>query len=424
MQSAAAGLLGLAGVRAWAQGRPAVPSERVTIASIGVGGMGLTDLSNLLPLPDVQVVAVCDVDRKHAESTRDIVNGIYAEAMEAGDYAGCATYSDFREVLARDDVDAVVIATPDHWHAHIAVAAMAAGKDVYCEKPLALTIAEGRKIVEAAERYGRVFQLGTQNRSHPLVRHICELVRNGRIGEVKRAFVGAPPGAYIPVQPVMPVPEHLDYDLWLGPAPYEPYTEKRTHMWFRSILDYSGGGITDLGTHYFDVMQWACGTDRTGPVELEGWGTFFDDGLSDVANAYDFHLRYANGLEVHSATGEFMGVRWEGSDGWIELPLRHPYPATPSASDPRILDMEIGANEERLYLSDNHWATFVRCVKTREETAAPAEVGHRSTSLPHLGNILFKAGGPLRWDPDRERFDNDDANRLLSRATRAPWQLA
>ncbi len=421
------GLL-LANGRAWAV--PA-PSERITVASIGVGGMGMTDLGGMLRTPEAQVVAVCDVDSKRREQAKFSVENFYSEEQAKGAYKGCEQYGDFRDLVAREDIDAVVIATPDHWHALIAIEALKAGKDVYCEKPLALTIDEGKAIVKAVQRYGRVFQLGTQNRSNPLVRRICELVRNGVIGRVKRVQVGIPPLSVTPPQPIMPVPEELDYDMWLGPAPWAPYTKKRCHGTFRIISDYSGGPVTDLGTHYMDVMQWACGLEETGPISVKGEGVFPKNAFNDLLLTGRFFCQYEDGPLVEGSTDYIQGCRFEGTEGWIFLPLGFPGPESnpvtkvPEASDPLLLDVELGPDAVRLRKNDNHHATFINCVRTRRETAAPVEAGHHATNLCHLGNIAMRLGRSLKWDPVQEVFPDDaEANAMLSRAMRSPWRLS
>lgn len=416
--------------RLWADG-PQRPGNRIHVGLIGTGQImtGL-HLPKLLRMPDVQVVALCDVDASHLNAVLDTVHATYARQSPSGSFRGCRGYADFRELLAREDVDVVFIGTPDHWHALIALAAMQAGKDVYGEKPLGLTIAEGQALVRAVQRHGRVFQIGTQLRSHPLVKRLCELVRNGVIGEVRRVQVGLPEAPHIPPEPTMPVPEGFDYDFWLGPAPWQAYTPRRCHNTFRLILDYSGGTITDLGTHYLDVMQWALGLDHTGPVEIEGRGRFDPNGLSDVALTYQFTLKYANGVVADCSTDHPWGVRWEGDDGWIYVPLGGPGPETspktkvPAFSDPAILQATLPDTAIRFHPSLDPHQTFVDCVRSRGQPAAPISSGHRATSTCHLANIALRLGRKVRWDPGQETFIGDaSANQMLSRAMREPWRL-
>ena len=416
------------------------PSERITLGSIGVGGMGTNNMRAFLSLPDVQVVAVCDVVKASdeyghwykkgwqgawfgRESARKIVDEHYGQKAGSTQYKGCDAYVDFRELLARDDIDAVCIATPDHWHAIPAIMAAAAGKHIYCEKPLSLTVADGRAMVEAARRHGVIFQTGTQRRSSQQFRFVCELIRNGRIGQLKKAVAAigannkeAPPKDWQP----MPVPEWLDYDMWLGPAPWAPYHKDRCLYTFRFGLDYSGGQTTNLGAHSIDIVQWANGTDATGPVEVEDLGGEFPtDGLFTTATKVNFRARYANGLELICRTQDGGPLRLEGTEGWIEMQDEKPtyYPESLKTS-------VIGPNEIHLYESNDHHRNFIDCIKARRETAAPAEVGHRSTSICHLGNIAMTLKRKLRWDPEAERFIGDEhANRMLSRALRSPWHL-
>ncbi|MEK7996609.1 MAG: Gfo/Idh/MocA family oxidoreductase [Planctomycetota bacterium] len=416
------------------------PSGRITLGSIGVGGMGTNNMRAFLSLPDVQVVAVCDVVKASdeyghwykrgwqgawfgRESARKIVDEHYAQKSGSAQYKGCDAYIDFRDVLARDDIDAVCITTPDHWHAIPAIMAAAAGKHIYCEKPLSLTIAEGRAMVEAARRHGVVFQTGTHRRSDRQYRFLCELIRNGRIGRLKKAIttVGAnnkeaPAKDWQP----MPVPEWLDYDMWLGPAPWAPYHKDRCLYTFRFGIDYSGGQTTNLGAHEIDIVQWANGTDHTGPVEVEDLGGEFPaDGLFTTATKVNFRAQYANGVELICRTQEGEPLRFEGSEGWIQL-QKGELTCQPESLKTSV----IGPNEIHLYESDEHHRNFIDCIKAHRETAAPAEIGHRSTSICHLGNIAMTLKRKLRWDPEEERFVGDEqANRMLSRGMRSPWHL-
>jgi predicted dehydrogenase len=418
------------------------PSERITMASIGCGGMGTNNLRAFLAQEDVQVLAVCDVvtasdEYGHwykkgwngawfgREPARKIVEEQYAGKSPAGSYKGCDAYIDFREIIARNDIDAVCITTPDHWHAIPAIMAAAAGKDIYCEKPLSLTVADGRAMVEAARRYGAVFQTGTQRRSSEQYRFICELIRNGRIGKLQKALVAigannkqAPPADWQP----MPVPEWLDYDLWLGPAPWAPYHKDRCLYTFRFNLDYSGGQTTNLGAHGIDIVQWANGTDETGPVEVEDLGGEFpSDGLFTTATKVHFRARYANGLERICKTQKDEIYRFEGTDGWIQIPT---YSNDWTCHPASLKTTVIGPDEIHLYKSNDHHRNFLDCIRSRGRTAAPAEIGHRSTSVCHLGNVAMRLGRRLRWDPAAERFtDGDKANQMLARPMRSPWRL-
>jgi predicted dehydrogenase len=399
------------------------PSHRINMGCIGIRNQGGGHLRSLSGNSQVQVVAVCDVDKSIRDAGRKVVEDRYAKDMASGTYLGCHAYNDFRELIARPDIDAVMIAVPDHWHTLICLAAIRAGKDVYCEKPLTLFIREGRVLADAVKRYGAVFQTGSQQRSEHggRFRRAVELVRNGRIGQLRHIDVGLP-GNNIKqygVHPPMPVPEGFDYEMWLGPAPYEPYTEGRCHYYFRFILDYSGGQVTNFGAHDLDIAQWALDADNTGPVEVDGSrGEFYTEGLYDVAKRVDFTCTYANGVTVRCQTSG-SGCRFHGTEGWIYVNR-----GTLQASNPKVLDSVIGPSEVRVYESKSHWGNFLECVKTRRTPICSAEVGHRSATVCHLGNIAMKLRRTVKWDPAREQFVNDpEADRMTTRAYRAPWRL-
>ena len=415
------------------------PSNRIVIGCIGVGGMGTNNMMGLMANKDVQIVAVCDVEKGSREyghwynkggwlgrePAQKRVEEYYARQKGTGNFKGCAGYVDFREMLVRDDIDAVVIATPDHWHATPTIMAAETGKDIYCEKPLALTISEGRAMVKAVRRHRVVFQTGTHHRSaNQHLRFVCELVRNGRIGKLKRiiAYVGpnnrTPPP--VPWQ-LMSIPEGFNYDMWLGPAPWKPYHKKRCHYTFRFILDYSGGQTTNLGAHVLDIAQWANDTELTGPVEVEDLGGEFPkDGLFNTPTKVHFRARYANGVELicqTSSDGRVM--RFEGTEGWIETGWK-----TFKTHPKSLRNSVIKPNEIHLYRSKDHHRNFLNCIKTRRDPIAPVEIGHRSTSICHLGNIAMMLKRKLWWDPNAECFINDEqALRCLSKPMRAPWHL-
>lgn len=397
------------------------PSNRLVMGTIGHGGMGNGDMHSLMQFPYVQVVAVCDVDAGRRDAARRDVNNYYTDKRGAK-WEGCAEYNDFRELLAREDIDIVTNATPDHWHAPILIAAVKAGKDVYCQKPLSLTIYEGQRMVEETHRYGRVVQVGTQQRSDTRFRQACELVRNGRIGQLERVVCALPNAPRIGPQEPMQIPEQLDYEMWLGQAPWAPYTQKRCHWNFRYIYDYSGGMMTDWGAHHADIAQWGMGTEDTGPVYIEGRGDHPTEGLFNVASSFEVNAEYANGVKLKLVTegGEYInGVYFYGTDGMIFVSRAE------IKSDPiEILHSEIGPNETHLYVSNDHYGNFLDCVQTRSVPICPIEVGHRSVSVCHLANISMRLGRGLKWDPKREQFvDAPDADAMLSRAMRAPWQV-
>ncbi len=392
------------------------PSDRLSFGAIGTGGRGTFLLLDLLRRPDCRVAAVCDVHAGRREAARGLV------AKAQGDSP--AAYNDFRDLLERRGIDAVVIATPDHWHAYQTIAAARAGIHVYCEKPLTHTVEEGRAVVEAVKRHGIVFQHGTQQRSERSFRFAAELVRNGRIGELRRIRLGVPPGQSIGPQPVTPVPPELDYDMWLGPAPWAPHTPKRvesSHSWYW-ISDYCVGYIAGWGVHHVDSAQQGNGTELTGPVEIEGRGVFPREGLYDTAIRWRVEFRFANGVTMIDAdtTQERMGVTYEGTEGtvyaWRDDRLEtHP---------PSLATTAIGPDEFHTYESSDHMGNFIDCIRTRRETAAGVEVAHRSSTICTIGAICLRLGRKLRWDPEAERFVGDDrANRLLARAPREPWRL-
>jgi predicted dehydrogenase len=385
------------------------PSERIAIGCIGVGNMGTSDLRAFKNNAGAQVVAVCEVDAERLQAARKLA-GI--------DEKSC--YGDFRELLARTDIDAVTVVTPDHWHVPICIAAVRAGKDVYCEKPLTLTILEGRRLAEEVKRYGRILQTGSQQRSGEEFRRACELVRNGYIGEVKTVIAGLP-GNNRKCEPTwepQPVPEGFDYDFWLGPAEWAPYHVQRCHYEFRFLLDYSGGQVTNWGAHHLDIAQWGLGMDDSGPVEVVGRGEFPATGLFTTATKVDFECTYVNGVKLLCRTGG-GGTRFEGTKGWVHV-NRGSLKAEPAS----LLTQTLGANEIHLYESRNHHRNFLDCVRSRRQPICDAEIGHRSSTVCHLGNIAMLLKRPLKWDPVKEEFVGDDvANRMRWRPARAQWAI-
>ncbi len=409
-------------VSASALGKAAVPpaSERIVMAAIGVGGMGTGDTRALLNDSRIQYVAVCDVQTSYRKHAQKMVNDHYGNK-------DCTDYNDFREILARKDIDAVNIATPDHWHAVVSTRAAAAGKDVYCQKPLSLTIDQGKKMVKAVKRYGVIFQTGTQQRSDGTFHRACELVRNGRVGKIQEIEVEVPGSMSLPDNPTDPIPEGLDYDMWLGPAPKAPFAFKRIHPFgWRWIFDYAGGCVTDWGAHHIDIAQWALGTTLTGPVEFQGKGVFPTKGMYNTAVSWKYHCKYKNGVKLTCfAKKEFKpgqypnGIKFTGDKGWLYV-NRGSIDANPKS----ILDEKIGPNEIQLYKSNNHYRNFVDCIISKKPTAAPVEEAHRSVSICHLANIALRLDTKVKWDPDKEIIiDNDQAARMLARPMRHPWRI-
>jgi predicted dehydrogenase len=391
------------------------PNSRIAVGFIGTGDHGVNwNLGPYLRHRDAQVVAACDVDGNRLIRAQETINDRYKNE-------DCFTTKDFREVLARKDVDAVMISTPDHWHTLISILAIQAGKDVQCEKPT-LTIHEGKLLVQAVRKHKKVFQTSTEDRAVPEYHRMAELVRNGRIGKLLRIEVILPrqpshPGEATP----QPVPKELDYEMWLGPAPFAPYTRERVHFNFRWIWDYSGGIICDWGAHLFDTAQWANDTERGGPVEVKGTGTHWEGGLYDTVKDYDVSYRYANGVVMTCKPGnpslKFIGTEgWVGNTGWR---------AKVEASSPDILNSTIGPNEIHLYTNPKgEHDDFLQCVRSRKDPYFPVDIGHRVSTVCHLANIAIKLGRKLKWNPETEHFVGDDeANKMLDRPRRDPWQL-
>jgi predicted dehydrogenase len=418
-----------------AMAAPVAPSERVTMGLIGAGNQGLNDLKGFLRDERVQVVAVCDVNKESPgywdggvagrEPARQFIEWNYAREKKSGTWKGCAAYEDFRQVLARKDIDTVLIALPDHWHSIPVIQAARAGKDIYGEKPLALTIGEGRAMSDAVRESKRVFQCGSQQKSDVRFRKACEIVRNGRIGKLHTVLCGLPGGTpdfgrTQDRQDEEPVPEGFNYDMWLGPAPNAPYAPGRCHVNFRWILDYSGGQITDWGGHHPDIAHWGMGMELSGPVAIQnGQATWAKEKLWNTATDFHFEAVYANGVKMIYSSRVRGGVTFQGSEGWVWV-NRGAIEASPMS----LLDFEAGEKDVRLYRSANHMRNFIDCVKSRQETVAPIEQAHRSITVAHLGNISLRLGRDLKWDPVKERCIGDEAaNQMLTRPMRKPWSL-
>jgi predicted dehydrogenase len=426
--AAAAGCAGVPwivpGAAVGAEGRPA-PSERITVGMIGTGRQAyLKNMPQFVKMPDVQLVAVCDVDSWRMGQMKEAIEKHYAGQQPSGVHRGLDACGDYREVLGRKDVDAVMISTPDHWHVPLAVAAAEAGKDVSLEKPITRSIAEGNALVEAIRRNRRVFRMDSEFRSLENFHRMAELVRNGRIGRIKSVRVGVPAGDNVdcPPTPDMPVPEELDYETWQGPAPRAPYTVERVHApkqfgrpgWMR-VLWYCDGMITNWGAHLCDVAQWCFNSERTGPVEIEGEGVWPEPGhLWNVLKTFKVNYRFADGTPwVYETVKPY--VRFEGTEGWIQAEFPRGLEAEPAS----LLTSEIQPGETRFPLKSDK-QDFIDAVKTRGKTLEDEEVGHRTTSLCHLGHIAIWLGRRLQWDPARQQFvDNDRANAMLDKPIHA-----
>jgi myo-inositol 2-dehydrogenase / D-chiro-inositol 1-dehydrogenase len=392
------------------------PSKKITIGFIGAGDHGTTwNLDAYLKLPDARVLAVCDVDGFRMRKAKAIVDAAY-------DNEDCSITKDFRQIIERKDIDAVMISTPDHWHTLISVMAARAGKDVQCEKPT-LTINEGKILIDTMRKHGRVFQTSTEDRSLPMYHRIAELVRNGRIGKLQRIEVILPKEPAFAGDPTpQPVPPDLDWEMWLGPAPEAPYTKHRAHYNFRWISDYSGGIITDWGAHLFDTAQWANDTERSGPIQVQGAGNFWEGGLFNTVRDYDLTFTYQNGVVMTCQPGT-PSIKFIGTDGWVG---NRGWRGKVEASSDEIRNSIIGPNEIHLYTNPKgEHDDFLKCVKSRKDPYFPVDIGHRVSSVCHLANISLKLGRKLNWDPKAERFQSDDsANGMLERPMRKPWQLS
>jgi len=411
------------------------PGNKVTMGFIGCGRQACSlNIPQFMTVPGVQVVAVCDVDSWRLDQAKKLVEGFYTKKHDAG-FKGCEAYKDFRELLARPDMDAVMISTPDHWHVPMAIAAVKAGKDVSLEKPITRYIDEGRMLADLCAEHKRVFRVDSEFRSLEPMHRAAELVRNGRIGKLRIMRTGSPKEVFPnESETVTAPPPELDYDMWLGPAPKVDYIQKRVHPphdlksrpgWMRN-LDYCDGMITNWGTHLNDIAQWGAGTERTGPVEIKATGNFHDGKVWNVLMQFDAWYKFANGVELFYQMGT-PHVRFEGDQGWIQVNYVQDklHPEKLEASAPAILKEKIGPDELHFPLRSER-VDFIECVRARGQTLEDAEVGQRTTSLCHLAHISVKLGGAkLNWNPDKEVFTgNDEANKLIARPPmRAPWKL-
>jgi len=405
------------------------PSDTMLLGVIGTGRQGQADMQECIYRgleTGARVAAVCDIDSHRLENAQWLAEKVYSAELGKGSYKGIDAYSDFRELLARPDIDGVLIVSPDFWHASHGIAAAKAGKDIYLEKPLTYSIAEGQKLVDAVRRNNRILQAGSQQRSSVYFRLACELARNQRIGKLRAMRVWLPEDQGTGDPTEMPIPKNLDYDFWLGPAPQAPFCEDRVHPqmsyerpgWMQ-VGQYTHGMISNWGSHMNDIAQWGNGSDDSGPVEIEGKAEYPDRGLFDVHTKFHAEAVYANGVRLVMETGDPPGVRFEGETGWIFVTREEI-----TASDPAILKQAPGEGEVRLYESGNHMKNFLQCMRTRQEPVAPVEVGHRSNTLCILAHIAMKLQRKLRWDPQAQRFIGDDeANGRLDYPHREPWTV-
>ena len=426
-----AGVAAVAGVPAWyvedclaqeaAKVKPPGVGEGLNVGLIGCGGQGTGDTMNADRL-GAKIVAVCDVDEAHVANAKKR-------------WPKAEGFSDFRKLLEQKNVDAVICGTPDHWHTLVAMAAMRAGKDIYCEKPLTLTIDEGKHLVKVQKETSRILQTGTQQRSSVGFRLACELVRNNRIGKLKNAQVFVPAGRREGPFKVSDVPAGFNYEMWLGQTPKVPYVKERTHQTFRYWWEYAAGTITDWGAHHNDIVLWATGYDRSGPVAVEGKALVeMIPGGFTTPSEFEIQYTYANGVthacrtttadawngSVIDPKGQRHGIKFEGEDGWIWVTR-----GTITANDRNLLKYKFNDKDIRLYFSNDHMGNFLECVKSRKAPICDVEIGHRSATVCHLGSISVRLGRKLRWNPEDESFVGDDeANRWRSREMREPYSYS
>ena len=421
------------------------PSNRVTVGLIGTGRQGYgqnlqgseqkllgTKIPGLLDIADAQIVAACDVDSWRLNKAKATIEAHYAQKSPSGIYKGCSVYEDFREIINRKDIDAVMISTPDYWHVPMGIMAAKAKKHISCEKPLSMSVHQGRELVNALKKYGVVNRTDSEFRSVRPQNQAVELVRNGRIGTLQKVEIFFPSDPTpVATQVDMPIPKELNYDLWLGPMPYVPYTEKRVHTpfdilkrpnWMR-IDNYAQGMIANWGAHYFDLTQWANNSEYSGPVEVEGKGEFPKSLWNSMIN-FQVSYHYANGVAVtcQQASMSKPSIKYIGSDGWI---LVDGYPGIVSASNPKILTSKPEGSE--LDLSKTLWdkTDFIEAIKTNRKTLEPIEVGHRTISISQIGLIACQLQEKLKWNPENELFEgNNAANALLtSPMARKQWTM-
>jgi glucose-fructose oxidoreductase len=427
---------------AWGNSNTPPPSERVILGHIGVGGRGSSLLRNFLQLKDVQSVAVCDVFKSKRESVAKEIEDYYSQRMPKKSYKGCSAYNDFNEILERNDIDAVVIATPDHWHVPLTLAAARAGKDMYVEKPLGLSLSEDQLARQAVLKYERIFQYGTQQRSGRNFRFACELTRNKQIGELHtihawctdissqaNAF-NEPGGSMKPI----PIPEGFDYERWIGSAPLSPYTSDRcTSFGTYHHYDNCLGFIAGWGAHPLDIAQWGNNTDHCAPIEYYGFGTIPEDGLFRSVSSWDVWCKYHNGIKMRFMSTEIArpvvesyhpdfrdhGTTFIGTDGWVSVDRSNIYTSPPS-----LLNYRLKSHDIHLYESNNHQKNFIDCVKSRSQPISTVGAAAQSDYISQLSDISIRLGRKISWNPATEEIVGDDqAIRMLHRPRRAPWCL-
>lgn len=416
-------------------GKSIAPSDRIVMGAIGCGGKGRNNTGRFLNDSRVQFVAACDVDQNHLKTAVEAINKHYGNE-------DCAFFEDFRDLIRRPDIDAVHVSTPDHWHAVASVNAMRACKDVYCEKPLANSVGESKTIRDTARQTGRVLQCGSHERSNNNCRFAAELVRNGRIGDLQTVRIQMPceqkhhltARGMTKIPAAQPVPEFLNWDRWQGHTQPTDYFPERCHFWWRFILSYGGGEMTDRGAHIIDIAQLGMGTDDSGPVEFQARGSQVTGSPYDAFWDYEFTNTYANGVKMIGSTEGPRGLKFEGSEGWLFVAI---HGGALTASNPQLLPAHVregkpvGVDDAvpddfkiRLGRSPGHHRNFIDCVISRQEPMATAEIGHRTATICHLNNIAMRVGKTIKWDPtDEAMIDNPEAGQLLAPKMRVPWTV-
>jgi len=405
------------------------PSNKINIGIIGCGRIARNhNLPEILDYDIARVIAVCDVDSKRLANGKELVESYYAKKTGKTNFIQVRMYEDYREMLLNPDIDAVIICTPDHWHAQPAIEAALAKKDVYLQKPATLTVAEGRLLSDIVTKQGVILQVGAQCRSStPQYRKAAELVRNGRIGKIQKVKIGLPGDPAGPEAPEMAIPENLNYDMWLGSTPEVPYTEMRVHPqsgysrpgWLR-CEQFGSGMITGWGAHFFDYSSWGMDTEHTGPISIEAVAEFPKSGLWNVHGDFMAKAEYENGITMYASGGFPRGITYEGDEGWIFV--THAGGAKLEANDPKLLTSEIGENEIHLYESNNHHGNWLECIQSRKQPISPIEMAHRACTVCLITHVAMKVPGELKWDPKVERFiDNHQANSMLKREQRFPY---
>ncbi len=391
------------------------PSQRLNFGLIGLGLMMGGHMGHLLGRDDAMVLAVCDVAKGRREMMQNQINQTYARKLNKPEYKGCEAYLDFERIMERKDIDGVVVVTPDHWHAPISVMAMRSGKDVYVQKPMTLTIREGRIMSDTAKQYGSILQVGSQQRSERAFRKAAEIVRNGWIGKVHTAYASLGEFPQPRSLPEQPIPEGFDYDRWLGPTPWFPYNQERVKGDYgggwRCFWEYGSRKNGDWGAHHFDIIQWALGMDDSGPVE------FIPKGYEGTE--YQTHI-YANGTKVFKNHPDMKGhmIRFIGDKGEVLVSRGDRLDTTPV----ELKNRPLGVGDIRLYASGNHEDDWVQCMKSRKQPICPAEIGHRTATICHLSGIAERIKRPLKWDPAKEEIIGDpEASRWIDRPRRAPY---